>query len=85
MANSRAQNFVQSREKYNKSHETKQRDGPDQNKEKNELWRLVLITECSRERCGEAWAKETLLDAAKMIQDDLDSVSEEGYTNGLCI
>lgn len=40
---------------YNKSHKTKQRDRPDQDKEKkNELPRLVLIMECGRERCGQA-------------------------------
>lgn len=60
MANSRAQNLIQTRQRYNSSHETKQRDRPDQ--EKNELSRLVLIMNCSREM----WTSlGTLLDAAK--------------------
>lgn len=54
MANSRAQNLVQNRQRYNKSHETKHGGRPDQDKEKNELPRLVLIMECSTERCGRA-------------------------------
>lgn len=48
-----------------KSHEMKQRDRTDQDKEKNELSRLVLIMVCSRERSGQACANATLLDAAK--------------------
>lgn len=50
MANSRTQNLVQNRQKYSKSHKMKQRDRTDQDKEKNELSRLVLIMACSREK-----------------------------------
>lgn len=81
MANSRAQNLVQIRQRNNKSHETKQRDRPDQDKENNELLRLVLIIECRREM----WTSTCLLPGPRplywmlqrRIRDDLDSVYTE--------
>lgn len=65
MTNSGTQNAVQNRQRYSKSHEMKQRDRTDKDKEKNDLSRLVLIMVSSRERSGQACAKATLLDAAK--------------------
>lgn len=68
MANSREQNLIQNRQKFSKSHETKQRDRPDQEKEKSELSKLVLIKEHSRDmgkHVPSAWDEETLLDAEK--------------------
>lgn len=49
MVDSRAKNLFQKRQMYSKSHETKQRDGLGQDKETNELPRLVLTMECSTE------------------------------------
>lgn len=54
MVDARAQNLFQKRQRYNKSHKTKQRDGLGQDKETNELPRLVLTMECSTEKCGRA-------------------------------
>lgn len=65
MANSRTKNVVQNRQRYSKSHEMKQKDRTDKDKEKNELSRLVLIMVWSTERSGQACAKATLPDAAK--------------------